>query len=357
MLGQIGCDSYASRVVSRGLAQPIIWEEMPFTSLAWGRVLDDTSQGQVQVDGLDPGCVAKTALSQVVTFEHELVFYRGSVPVWLGPVTNLKATGPRCVISGRDRSCWWDRRFIHANYAILSADLAAIFLTYFNDAMSTDPVAGFTCTVTPTGIAGSRSTLALDHKPAGGEMREIATVGIDWTINGPVCVAGGRTIPTAQVPVITDDHLRSDPDVEQDGLVKVNRQIITGGAPVDPITGQTINGPNIFGEARDATRQARDGLIEMNTQDDRALDSGSATAGALSTIALLGDGANIVSSLDLGANAPMTIDQLVPGAIIDVELTRPALPVSGFYRIQAVNVQVDTNGERVSIDVQPIGTT
>lgn len=355
MLGQIGCGGYSARVVTRG-ALAVVWEEIPFTSLLWGRVLDDTSAAEVQIDGLDPGCAAKAMFNAAVTFEHEVEIYRDKLPVWLGPLAQRTGSGTRGTLKARDRSAWWDRRFIHANYAIVG-DLATIFLTYFNDAMSVDPVAGFSVVVTPTGITGTRTVAALDHKPAGGEMREVAQIGIDWTINGPVCIAGGRTIPAAQVPVITDDHIRGDPDVLDDGLVKVNRQVITGGAPIDPTTGQTIDGPNIFGEATDATRRARDGLIEANTQDDQAGDAASCAAGAASTLALVGDGAGTVSSLVLGQNAPMTIDQLIPGAIIDVELSRPALTVSGFYRINTVDVTVDPTGEKVTIGVQPVGTT
>lgn len=355
MLGQVGCGGYSARVVTRG-AGSVVWEEIPFTSLAWGRVLDDTSAAQIQIDGLVAGCQPKTMFNAAVTFEHEIEIYRDSLPVWVGPLAQRTASGPRGTLIARDRSAWWDRRFIHANYAIVG-DLATIFLTYFEDAMGVDPIPGFTCTVSATGITGTRSTLALDHKPSGGELREIAAVGIDWTVNGPVCVAGGRTIPAAQVPVITDDVVIGDPDVLDDGLVKVNRNVMTGGAPVDPITGQTINGPNLFGEASDATRQARDGLIELNTQNDKALDAGSCTAGATSGLALNADGALTISSLRLSQNAPMTIDQLVPGAIIDVELSRPAIAVSGFFRIFTVDVTVDPTGEKITLGVQPLGTT
>lgn len=356
MLGQLGCADYSARVVTRG-ALNVVWEDIPFTSLTYERVLDDTSTATIQIDGVDQGCAEKTALAKCVTFQHEIALYRDGPLVWVGPLAQRAAKGTRATLNGRDRSAWWDRRFIHASYA-LTGDLAFIFLTYFNDAMNADPVQGFTCTVTPTLITGQRSIAALDHKTAGPELREIAAIGIDWTAIGPIILAGGKTIPAAQVPVITDQHLRGDdPDVLDDGLEKVNRQIITGQQPSDPVTGQFIDGARVFGEASSASRQARDGLIEANTQDDQADDASSCAAGAASTLALLQDGAATVSTLNLGQNAPMTIDQLVPGAIIDVELTRPAIAVSGFYRIQKVSVTVDQNGENVSIDVQPIGTT
>lgn len=355
MLGQLDCASYSARVVTRG-ALAVVWEEMPFTSLSWERVLDDTSTASVSLNGIDPGCDAKTKLASVVTLQHELAIYRGGPLVWIGPIMKRSAKGTSATLEARDRSSWWDRRFIHASYNI-SGDLATIFLTYFNDAMGPDTIVGFTASASLTGITGQRQIDFLDHKTAGPEMREVAKIGIDWTMNGPVCVAGGRTIPTAQLPVITDQHLRADPDVSDDGIVKVNRQVITGQQPQDAITGQFISGPRVFGEANDLTRRARDGLIEMNTQDDRAIDATSCASGAASTLALVGDGAGIVSSLALGPNAPMTIDQLVPGALVDVELTRPAIGVSGIYRIQKVSVAVSTAGEVVTLDVQPIGST
>lgn len=362
MLGQLGCGDYSLRVVTRGNLG-VVWEEIPFTSLDYGRVLDDTSQATAQIDGLVQGCQARADLAKTVTMEHELAIYRdtsgkgGGSLVWIGPLTERKATGTRAVLNGRDRSYWWDVRFLHLNYAV-TADCAVIFQEYFNDAMSPSPVAGFTCTVTPTGISATRGIAALDHKPSGPEMRELSAIGIDWTVIGPACVGGGKTIPTAQLPVITDEHIIGDPDILDSGLIKVNRQIITGGSPVDPVTGQTIDGPSIFGEADDVTLQARDGLIEENTQDDQALDVGSATAGAASSLALNSNGGAIVSSVRLGQNAPMTFDQLIPGALIQIQLTYPAIPVSGTYRIAAVDVTLDPSaGEQITITVQPIGTT
>lgn len=357
MLGQLDCGAYSVRVVTRG-ALGVVWEEVPFTSLSWQRVVDDTSQATVPIDGIVDGCAAKDQLAKTRTWEHEIVIYRNGSPVWCGPLVNRKANGTGVILTGRDRTAWWDRRFVHGSYDFETIDLATIFQTYFDDAMSLDPVAGFTCQTTPTGITGIRQVSALDHVMAGDEMRAVAQLGVDYTAIVFGVVAGGRTIPTGRLPVITDDHLVGDPDVEEDGLSKGNHFVETGGQPIDPTTGQTIDGPKVFGEVADTTLRALDGLLEVSTNDDQILDSTSATAGAASSLALNGQGGAIISQLVLGANAPMTIDQIVPGALIDVELSRPAIPVSAIYRISQVDVAVDvSSGEVVTITVQPIGTT
>jgi hypothetical protein len=356
MLGQLGCAQYSARVVTRG-ALAVVWEEIPFTSLAWGRVLDDTSTASVPVDGVIPGCAAQLLLAQTRTWQHEVVIYRAGSPVWCGPLVTRKANGTGVILSARDRTAWWDRRYLHADHNFTQVELATIFQAYFDDAMGADPVAGFTCAATATGILGSRQVAALDHVMSGDELRAVAQIGIDYTAVGFSLIAGGRTIPTGRLPVITDDHLVVDPDVE-DGAAKGNRFVVTGGQPVDAVTGQTIDGPKVFGEASDATLRALDGLLEVSASDDQILDTTSATAAAASALALNGQGGAIISALQLGANAPMTIDQIVPGAIIDVELSRPAIPVSGLYRISQVDVSVDGNsGEVVTITVQPVGTT
>lgn len=357
MLGQLGCGDYAARIVSRG-ATSVVWEEIPFTDLSWGRVLDDTSQATVNVDGLVRGCPPQVLFAGTRTMQHEVAIYRAGSLVWCGPLTDRKAKGTHAEMDARDRSFWWDDRFLHADHAFTNIDLATIFKAYFDDAMGVDPISGFTCVPTLTGIGGTRSVAALDHKPAGPEMREVSAIGVDWTCVGFTCIAGGRTIPTGRLPVITDDHLVDDPDVEDNGVLKANRIVTTGGQPVDASTGQAIDGPAIFGEASDASLQALDGLIEQNVQDDNALDVPSATAASASNLALIGNGGVIVSSLILGPNAPMTIDQLVPGALIDIELSRPAIPVSGIFRISNVDVVVSASqGEQVTITVQPIGST
>lgn len=356
MLGQLGCSDYSARIVTRGRGS-VVWEEMPFSSLEYERVLDDTSKASIVLDGIDPGCDAKAQLAKVRTWRHELAIYRDTELVWIGPVTGKTADGTRATITARDRSSIWDRRFIHNTYDPIVGDLASIFQTYFLDAMSVDPIAGFTIAVTATGITGARQVLALDHKAAGPEMREVSQIGIDWTVIGEACRAGGRTIPTGRLPVITDDHLRSTPTVEVDGLVQVNHAVITGLQPQDDTTGQFVSGTSVWGEFTDATLASVDGILELNVQDDKALDVASCVAGAQSTVQLSGEEAIVISELDLDTNAPLTIDQLIPGALIDVELTFPAIAVSDIYRISDVDVTVDVGGEKVKLTVQPIGTT
>lgn len=359
MIGQLGCGAYAARIVTRG-ANSVVWEEMPFTTLTYERVLDDTAQATIQIDGLVPGCARKASWAATMPWQHELAIYRNGSRVWIGPIVQMDGNGTKGTITARDRSAWWDKRFLHSTYN-QTADLAAIFLAYFNDAMSVDPIVGqapFTCTVTPTGITGNRQVDALDHKPAGPEMRELSDLGIDWTVIDAACMGGGKTVPTGRLTVLTDEHLQDDPDVQRSGLDQGNRFVITGQQPQDATTGQFVEGARVFGIAADAARQARDGLLEVNTQDDKAYDTTSATAGAQSQLALNGDTPTVVSSLDLAPNVPMTIDALVPGALVDIELTRPSIPVAAIYRLSKLTVSVAQNGgESVKLDVQPVGTT
>lgn len=354
MLGQLGCGDYQARVVTRG-ALAVVWEEITFTSLQYERVLDDTSSASLVLDGVINGCAEKTMLAKIFAWRHELAIYRAGQLVWIGPVTGKAGNGARATLRARDRSTWWYRRFIHVTRSFV-ADLTTIFLAYTSDAMAPDPVAGFTVTASPTGITGDRTVQASDFKIAGGEIAELSKIGIDWTVLGPACVAGGRSIPAGRLPVIADEHLRSTPDVDSEGLAQVNRQVIIGQQPQDDVTGQFVVGDRVNGIASDATRQALDGLLEGVTQDDKAADTQSCVAGAQSDIDLYGDEPTVISNLDLGPNAPMTMDQLIPGAIVDVELVDQSITVSDLYRIAKVTVTVDTNGERVKLDVQPVGT-
>lgn len=355
MLGQVGCADYSARIVTRG-ALAVVWEEIPFTSLDYERVLDDTSQANIIIDGLDPGCDARVQYNKVRPWQHELVIYRNKAIAWAGPVVGFGGKYSQGKIRARDRSVWWDHRWV-SDLAFVQRELADIFVAYFASAMNQDPIAGFTLTATATGILGTRSVAASDHKPAGPEMREVSQVGIDWTVVGLTCVAGGKTIPTGRLPVISDDHLREPPDIDCDGLAQMNVSGLTGQQPQDSVTGQFVVGDRVYGQASDAARTARDGLLQSNVQDDKAGDVPSCIAGAASTLALFGDAPILVSSLALASNAPVTMDTLVPGAILDVELRANATDIAALYRIAKVNVVVDTDGERVDIDVQPIGTT
>ncbi len=68
-----------------------------------------------------------------------------------------------------------------------------------------------------------------------------------------------------------------------------------------------------------------------------------------------------VENAVLAPTAPLTVDQLIPGALCQLELHQTELPVSGQFRLQRVdavaNVASGSINEQITLTFQPIGTT
>lgn len=351
--GQLGCGSYTARIVTRGGSMLIA--EIPATKLKWSRQLDDTSQADLETDQRATiACCAQ--LGVLRQWRHEYSVMRDGVEVWVGPLAGQpKYAYQGAQLKARDLSAWLDKRFIHNTISYVNADLATIFEAYVRDAMSPDPTPGLAVTASPCGVRGTRSVDAADYKHAGPEIRELSQSGIDWTMIGRVMLAGGLVVPSTPVATLTDEHFVDPPDVEEDGMAQANRWAVLGAQAHDAVTGQFTSGFAFTGVAESVADANEDGLLEDRVQIDQVKDTQSAYAAAVGRLALTRTTIPIISGGTLTPSAPITIDQLVPGALVNVLLQNTCRPVSGQYRLQTVDVTVAPD-EQVSITLQPMGT-
>lgn len=327
---------------------------MPWTTLEWGRVLDDTSEASVTVAGsFATGENRCKSLAGVYPWEHELAIYRDTYRVWSGPIVQVQNPGGGVVtLRAMDLSRWLDERFIHSDhdYPTPGSDVAVIFRDYVEDAMTPDNTPGLTVSVQPTGIDGVRTVKASEYQVAGAAIRELARTGIDWTMQDRVMFAGGQTVPQTTVLTLFDSHT-STATVTRDGLSQQNRIIVAG-------SGIAVDGPSVIGEASDAVSEGVDGLLEGYSSESEIGDVPSATAAAQTRLDLVSDTPTLLSSVDLDQTAPFSQTDLVAGILVDLRLTETDLgPVIDRYRIASIKVSADSSGaETVTLNFQPKGT-
>lgn len=356
---RLGCGIYRVQVHLRGVTDRAV-AELEWTSLEWGRMLDDTSSAQVVVDGASGECCA--AVAGIGTWSHELHVYRLAASddgvavgsdyrrVWSGPIIGRRATSAGVILQARDLSAWLDRRLIHGDHYFVGEDPATVFETYWNDAMGPDPVGRFTLDITPTGTVPDveREVTEAQHRIAGEELRELGRTGIDWTVIDRVMLAGGEEVPTDPVASLLDSHFAEPPEVTDDGLQRANRWIVTG-------AGGGEAGDEVVGVASVAYSGV--GLLEQVASEPAILDNASAQQAAQTRVERTADTQAFVDGGRLSPDAPWSIEAMVPGARVRLSLTASCIPVRRVQRLTSMTCRVGTDGEAIEVSLQPLGSS
>jgi hypothetical protein len=344
--GRLGCGVYEVLILERGGDTLVV--AFPWTSITWSRVLDDTSAASVRADGYPDGCCID--LKQILPWRHELAIYRDGELVWIGAIFLPKAPPDKFTIEARDLSVWWDHRLIHEDHDYSSpTDLATIFKDISDDAMAPDNSPGLEITTTPSGVTGTMELLAVQHLLAGQKLRDLAQIGVDWTVVGRSVLAGGTEVPTASIGTFLDEHFVAPPTPRIDGAQQANAWLVRG-------SGGGAAGDTVYGYSSDPASIALDGLLESVATIQTIEDNASALAASQSRVALT-KGVVAVENCVLTPDAPFVLEDLVPGAVCDLALEETCIPVFGEFRLQHVDVTAEGDGERVSLVFQPKGTT
>lgn len=344
----LGCGEYVAGVRARG-GGDWLSPDARWTEVSWSRSLSDTGEASMRVDPAWWGC--RDLLANANPWEHELVLRRDGVTVWEGPIVAKPA---RRALSARDLSTWLDRRMIRSTLEFRQVDVATIVQALVAEAMRPDPSPKLGVLASEVGILADRSYRAGKHVMVGDEVRELARTGCDWTVTGRVLfVRQPRTRYRVdeRLPVIRDEHLATLPDVTVDGVLMVTSQGVRG---FDSRLSETADDP-VYGLATNAEAIARYGLIDGLVTEDSIRDAGSAAAAAASRLGVVSAPISTIGSLQLAATAPVTIDELVPGNLIRVELDGADQPIRETRRIVSVSVSRSPASEDVTVETHPVG--
>jgi lysophospholipase L1-like esterase len=378
--GTLQCGKYDVWVYERGGEVPL--GRVLFNSLSYGRKIDDVSTATVQlgIRGVKPYIipprdettdVSPTSflgdpdnccwlLSEINPWEHELVIFRNGSVVWAGPIQTVEidnGTG-QATIEADDMMKWLDRRFIRCEIDMTEADLALIWLSVFRSAHDISPV-GISTTVYRTGVKGDRYYAPDQFKVAGDELRELARTGLDWTVVGRQIIVGPQEISTPPIATLYDEAFQRAPVIVKSGIDTATRWVVGGG-------GAGADGPAYWASAPEIFQSDPSfGLVEKFVSEPSILDAddpeSSSRAAAQTRWDLLHAPIVFLRDAVLAPTASVTMEELVPGARIDMNLVEVCQPIIEQYRLRDVNVSftVGEKGggtEEVKITVTPLGT-
>jgi hypothetical protein len=347
--GRLGTPEWQAALLAQGGG----WlTELPFTSLSWGRRVDDTSEASCTTMQLDHACMQ--LLTGAFPYAYELGVYADGERVWSGPIVQIQLEGGQAQLAARDLSAWWDVRWLRSDHSDNGVDGSTIAAAYVSDGMSPDNSPGVSLAPTLCGIQMYRLVYADQHKFVGEMVREVATTAIDWTYvdRDGRC---GLVVPWADLPApITDDHLAASPAVIMEGTAYATRQIVAGDGQQD--VGDTVwaieGGVDSVAAPVGGTI-----LVERLLRQSGLTDSRDAVSLADSILARVDPCPVLISQVQLNPDAPCSYQQLVAGVLMQMRLDRSIHPVLDAVRITSVEVQVSAQQQaQVTLQIQPVGT-
>lgn len=355
----IGCGVYEVMLYARGVRTATL-AQVRASSVQWSRSLDRVSQAACVIDGIAKlSCC--TELAAVRPRKHELGILRNGRRIWVGPVTAVDLDGDQLSVEASDLAWWLTKRFIHNDHSwpvdetsgLPLTDLAEMFNVIVGDAMSVDNSPGLVAAATACGVKGAREVLASEHTNAAQVIDELSSTGIDWTMVDAAMRAGGVAVPTTPVAVLDDTAFSRPPTISiaDRGASRIGVAGSGAGVGLDPVYGEY--GP---GDASYAALVAEFGVTEELASVANIDDSPSAAAAARTRWDLLKAPVAVLDSGTLSPYAPITQDQLVAGAVVQVRLANLCIPLLSQYRLSTVSGEADADGERINVTFQPVGT-
>lgn len=343
----LGPGSYSAFITTRGGRETVA--ELPWTSLRWGRLVDEVSSASLELTGTAFECFGQTR--GIHPYMHELSILRSGERAWSGPIVAKSwRAGPQndgMTISARDLMQWTRRRRIHSDHNYTNIDLAVMFNSVIRDAMSVDNSPRLRVAAPPCGVLGSRRWLAAQYRTAYDVLRELADTELDWTVIDRTVMAHGVEINLPPLPTLTDQAFIDFEEVIEDGVDLTTDQVVTGagvGEAGATIVGRhTVDTAELYGvhESTYNSGDIRDTTTAIRLARSRAL---------LNQHPVIG-----FNGGSLSGEAPVTIADLVPGRVVPVSIE--TIGIYGAYRLVSVEGSVGPEHERVSISVEPVGAT
>lgn len=319
------------------------------SSVVWGRKLDDTSEATIVVT-VNPDCC--DILSQIHVWHHVVQIFRDGVYVWSGPVVQITGDRTSVTLVAQDLFALLNQRLIHHVLTFSTpTDLTTIATALINDALEQDGH-GYTIVSQPSGVLGER--VYQPGENALTDLKEVLGLGLDATMLGSQFVLGvangGK--PFGKTATLTCDDFTGDISFTEDGLSLVTRAIVVGngfiGTAKSP--GSDAFGTDPYYGQLEYVSPSASYLTTQAEVDQAAMMIISSRYPAPTTLVL-------PSGAALSQNAPITIQELVPGVTTTIIADCLCRPATATMVLSQMDVTWDDTGETVAVTYVPVGST
>lgn len=307
----------------------------------WSRVEDDWSEARIDFPA---ACCGK--LEQVRSWGHELHISRDGKEVWVGPVVLPNFCSGGNTIIARDMLWWLNRRKLHADHISAAQGAVQTAVELITDGLAPDdPGILAALDAAGVGVVGGREYLADGKKYVLDLLKDLAKGSIDFTAVGRRIVIRPQGTSLGRTTMLTCKAFQGDVCATDNGLMAATHATVTGKGSV---LGESGGIDPFFG------------LVEFLV-DDQTITSNSTAADQASGLVASGNPPPLLvqppDNSRLAPDAPVCIEQLVPGVEIPVFLDCVCRPVNQLMRLTKLNVTWDASGESVRPIMQPVATS
>lgn len=328
------------------------------TDLQWNRKLSEISDARVTINVVgDAFSACCQCLAEIEPWCHELHIWRDGREQWVGPIQQIVYSYKQVEIIAKDVLAWTevyvppgdvDYTANPGGYDLveIAEDIVSLAFVENEFACETNYIHADT---DPTNLFGHRffpgfTGTAFDFLDA------LADTGLVYTTIGRTIFlaapASGFPINLVRLALLTDEHIMGDITVTKDGDLQGNRFYVhwdgdLGVPEVATASEMYCSGP---------VERLRDGeglVMEQDAQD--------AAANYVANQTVAPRILEIPPGSQLAPETPVIIDELIPGAVFDVSLTKLCVSLVRSFRLIQVEVEYSPgNGEQVKVDLAPL---
>jgi hypothetical protein len=344
MAGPLGCaakSDYVALVTDRHGGQ--IVDELTFAGLAWSRAVNGISEAKLTVP---MGCCDR--LGSVRSWRHELMVVRGDNIVWQGPITGIPNSRDQVELQARDPLQWLRRRVVRKRRCSAPScggeptPGTTVAHQLITDALEPDDPG----VLEHLTIAADSGLVARDFKVYSGyaydALRDLVGV-VDFTAVGKRIVLMPKGHLLGRTAVLTCDAFLGDVGAIEDGLSAASRAVVVGAG----VTGSAGWIDPYFGLIEVLVKDDK-----IKTRDDANTQARGVVRGAMPPPLRV----DVPSGAHLAADAPVSMDELVPGVGVPVLLDCTCRDAQQLQRLRSLSVTVNADGEQVAPVLLPPGS-
>lgn len=351
--GRLGCGEPTFFITSRcanGLM--CVLDNSIVTHAQWDRRLDDISEAEVTIDLTgDTNYTCCECLNEAEPWCHELHIWRDGEEVWVGPIQEIEYEYNTVTVRAKDTFAWLGVRIppININFVGTGTDLTNIAIFVINTAFASEPD-----TCEPDNIYSQLAGAVYDFFAPKFEttaieiLRQLSDAGLNFTALGKTMVIVGDSDNLTPLILLNDEHIFGGITIRKDGTIMGNRYYVHfDGDGGDPTISEAAD---FYCYGPIERLISPDGISNGANAGDIG-DTYVAAAGIAPRTIEMPPGAK------LSPDTPWTINEMVPGARVDVAVTKFCLNLTQSFLLTAMSAEYDADGgESIGITLTPINS-